>query len=670
MSAGCPEDELLAGFVDRTLSVAEQEQVERHIDGCASCRGLVAELMRADHSEGAEESDAGLLDTLASPFQTGTLLLAQGEKVGRFIVLDRLGVGGMGVVYAAHDPQLDRKVALKLLRADVAQGAPGDEARQRLLREAKAMARLDHPNVIGVHDTGTFGDEIFVAVEFVDGVTLRGWREQKPRSWREVLATYLQAGRGLAAAHAAGLVHRDFKPENALIGKDGRVRVTDFGLVRAAGNLWPSLTPAPVPVGANLPLEAALTRANAILGTPAYMAPEQLEGKGADERSDQFSFSVSLFEALYGTRPYPGKTLEEVRRQVKRGKPAFPVTSKVPFRVRRVLAKGLSPSPFDRHSSMETMLTELHRARVFVARRSIALALTGGLAVVAAGVAVWPRGAGPCSGSEQKLAGVWDSATQGRVRAAVLGAGHPEAVWQGLESQLGEWSRNFVQAHREACEATRLRGEQSDAMLDARMFCLEGRLKEGRALVEVLAGGKELPTEVGQELSPLAACSDLEALRLGLAPPADVRVRARVDELQERLAEVKAQRAAGAWVRARELAARLDQRSAEVDYPPLRAEILFQRGVLESLGGDEALAERLLEEAMLSAESARDDALVANAALSLIQLVGVRQGRLPEAMRLARRVEGKVNRLGGDRELRARLERVLGELAPSQATAK
>jgi serine/threonine protein kinase len=202
-------------------------------------------------------------------------------------VLDRIGAGGMGVVYAAYDPELDRRVALKLLRPD---RFGSDADRLRLLREAQALARLADPHVVSVYDTGTFGDRVFVAVELVEGETLRQWLgglRAAPRSWREVLARFLPAGRGLAAAHAAGLVHRDFKPENVLLGRDGRVRVADFGLAEAA----------PEPGGklAALPAEWGL-----VLGTPAYMAPEQLRGIAVDARSDQFSFCVALFEALYG----------------------------------------------------------------------------------------------------------------------------------------------------------------------------------------------------------------------------------------------------------------------------------------------------------------------------------------------------------------------------------
>jgi serine/threonine protein kinase len=229
--------------------------------------------------------------------------LARGTQVGRYVLLDAVGSGGMGVVYAAYDPELDRKVAIKLLRFDRLGSEAGERDRLRLQREAQAIARLSHPNVVHVYDVGTFGDQVFVAMEFVAGRTLRQWAEEEPRPWREVVDRFALAGRGLAAAHAAGLIHRDFKPDNVLLGDDGRVRVVDFGLARPAGQQ-------PAPEGERTPsggtLAHPLTEWGVVVGTPAYMAPEQLRGEASDERSDQLSFCVSLYETLYGERPFPG----------------------------------------------------------------------------------------------------------------------------------------------------------------------------------------------------------------------------------------------------------------------------------------------------------------------------------------------------------------------------
>jgi tRNA A-37 threonylcarbamoyl transferase component Bud32 len=307
--------------------------------------------------------------------------LRRGSSLGRYVVLDRLGGGGMGVVYTAYDPELDRKVAVKLLRPEP--GADDSEGRARLQREAQAMARLQHPNVIAVHDVGTFEWQVFIAMEFVDGVTLRRWRDG--RAWREVLARYLDAGRGLAAAHAAGLVHRDFKPDNVLVGHDGRVRVLDFGLARATEPMSPSLSSDAIDLATTLvssdrALETPLTRTGAFIGTPAYMAPEQLLRSGAsDARTDQFGFCIALYEAIYGERPFAAATVEALAFEVAQGNVrAAPPSSQVPAWLRAALLRGLSVRPDERFPSMDALLDTLsheereEKARAQAAERELA----------------------------------------------------------------------------------------------------------------------------------------------------------------------------------------------------------------------------------------------------------------------------------------------------------
>ncbi|MBL8969241.1 MAG: serine/threonine protein kinase, partial [Myxococcales bacterium] len=242
-------------------------------------------------------------------------------RIGRFTAVRQLGAGGMGVVYLAYDEQLDRKVAIKVLQ-ERRSADTGSLGHARLLREAQAMAHVSHPNVAAVYEVGPIGEQVFVAMEFVEGKTLTQWLAAGPHDWRAVVEMFCQAGRGLAAAHAAELVHRDFKPENVIVGDDGRARVLDFGLARASRDL-PTVPPAELPgheLRMSSSLSAQLTQAGSLVGTPAYMSPEQYVRAAIDARSDQFSFCVSLFEGLYGSRPFWGQTLSELMAAIARGK--------------------------------------------------------------------------------------------------------------------------------------------------------------------------------------------------------------------------------------------------------------------------------------------------------------------------------------------------------------
>ena len=284
-----------------------------------------------------------------------------GDRIGRFTVLDVLGRGGMGVVVAAYDPELDRSVALKIVSAS----GEGDreEYRARLLREARAMAKIRHPNVIAVYEVGEHGGRVYLAMEQIEGGTLRELADDVARRhrarggskfpWRAILDHYVSAGRGLAAAHAAGMVHRDFKPENVLADRDGRVLVGDFGLVGLpSGRDQES--------GGDEPIHERLTRADTVMGTPAYMAPEQYTGESLDARTDQFAFCVALYEALYGQLPFSGTTRKEYVSAIVRGEVREPpATRKLPSWLWTTLRRGLAAKPGARYRSMDELLAEL-----------------------------------------------------------------------------------------------------------------------------------------------------------------------------------------------------------------------------------------------------------------------------------------------------------------------
>ena len=385
----CLDDEDVQGFVEGTLINTRWERVNQHIASCDDCRSLVAETAKLFANQ--SQLTVALRRSKRSPNTN----VAAGQTIGRYVVERVLGAGGMGVVYLAHDGELHRKVALKLLRPDPQSDERLEEARSRLLREAQAMARVSHPNVVTIHDVGRFEEQVFLAMEFVSGATLHAYVRARERSWREVTELCLQAGRGLAAAHAANLVHRDFKPANVLIGDDGRVRVTDFGLAFMSSAPQPAPTPTHDP-GTPPLLSVTLTRTGLLLGTPAYASPEQLRGVGADARSDQFSFCVTLYQALYRRHPFHDEFAAMMWAVHRNEVQPPPPGTKVPGGLFKILCRGLRADPEERYPRMDVLLDELSAVLaateteiVLPARRFKRFAIAAGVAVAVIALALF-----------------------------------------------------------------------------------------------------------------------------------------------------------------------------------------------------------------------------------------------------------------------------------------
>ncbi|MCB9714459.1 MAG: serine/threonine protein kinase [Myxococcales bacterium] len=319
----------------------------------------------------AFEQDAAFRRVLARMHGTE----APTATIGRYELIRRLGAGGMGIVYLVRDPILDRRVALKLLHDRLGHDADSDAFARRMRREAWAMARLHHPQVVRVYGVGEHEGRIFVVMEHVEGTTLADWLEARARGWDEVVRAFVAAGEGLAAAHEAGLVHGDFKAENVLVGDDGSIKVGDFGLVRSRGDVTEHGGPAE-PGGAGM--RGTTTRVGEVLGTPTYMAPEQLRGQRGEPRSDQFGFCVALHVALYGRPPFAGQTVHERLRQVQQG-PRRPLArgTSVPPALWSILARGLSEDPSARWPSMAVLLEQLRDVQGARARRRRRLGLVG-----------------------------------------------------------------------------------------------------------------------------------------------------------------------------------------------------------------------------------------------------------------------------------------------------
>jgi len=601
---------------------------------------------------------------------------ARGDQIGDYVVLNLLGEGGMGVVYLAYDPKLERKVALKLLRRASSneqsmQGTMDDRSRtflgggmgdatldnsasRRLVREAQSMARLSHPNVVAVYQVGEVDDRVFIAMEYIEGRTLREWIDKEAPSSRELLNVLIQAGRGLQAAHEAGLVHRDFKAENILLGKDGRVCVTDFGL--ASSTVVPADGQVPVERGSSW--QEGLSRSSWFIGTPRYMAPEQHLRQPTDARSDQFSFCVTLYYAMFGVWPYSGETYQEYAEAVTHGRLNPPPVRRRERWLRQIIQRGLSVDPARRHANMGALLAELDRKPKL--RRNLMLAAgTLALASVAAFLAVRSERPAPCGDSASHLVGVWDKGRADAVQRAMLATGVPYAAstFQRVSDGLDEYANQWTAMHRSTCEATRVRGEQSEKLLDLRMACLE-RMKGEFGIVVDLVSKVDAETiakslESVYRLSPVNNCARIESLSTAVAEPSDPQQREHLHAMQKALDAAKAELNVGKFrVSLGQLTA-IAPEVKKLDYPPLQAETLLLRGQLEWRLGELKKAEATLMESLAAAEEGRDDDKRALALIELTYVVGWEEGRVSEGLTWAKVAEGTLSRVASNERLTA-----------------
>ena len=630
------EAELL-GYLSRTLSSEPRSRCDAHLDDCDACRRVLAALLDLSEPELAPPGAA------AGPSE---------ERVGRYLLRGLLGMGAMGEVYRAWDPQLEREVALKVMRA----GRGERDATLRLAGEARAVARLAHPNVVALYDVVEHEGSLFIAMELVEGATLAEWCATRPRSWREVYRVFEQAGRGLAAAHAAGLVHRDFKPSNVLVGADDRVRVVDFGL---AEELQVARAPVEAGRGGGEPPEWPM-RTGRLVGTPAYMAPELLGGGAPVEaRSDQFAYCVSFYEALHGTRPFLGRTLAEKEAAIREQRLEPPLrASGAPGWLRQVISRGLAEHPEDRFPSMEALLEALSRG----ARRRMrwiggaTLAATALLAGTLS-VAAWREArAGDCRSVEAELAGVWDGQRRRDMEAALPAESDPLAVdgVRRLAAALDRYAASWVASRTEACQATRLRGEADDLLLEARSACLDERRRELRALVEQavpLVVDREAVGRVIQAVNglrpphlclALGARPDLELAGRGLEPS---QLRA-AEQLHDRILEAEA-----LWL-GRRLQEQLTRSEALLEearglgYRPLSARALLLAGMARHRAGAHAEAQRLLHDAVLAAEAGRTDRLAAEGWIRLLEVRAAQVVQVHDEFRWEEHAQAAVERAG------------------------
>jgi eukaryotic-like serine/threonine-protein kinase len=619
----CPDDNTLVALIEHALDTVALSAVEAHVDSCESCRNVVAGM-----AVGSARSFAfGTPSRAASRDSAEALLDARIED--RYVVRSLLGRGGMGTVYLANDVTLGRDVAIKLHRA----GTGND----RLHREAIAMAKLAHPNVVTVFEVGTVADRLYVAMELVRGSTLRAWLADHPRSWREVVALLVEVGAGLAAAHAAGLVHRDFKPENVLVGDDGRPRVSDFGLA----HLGPETTSGVVPPPG---VDARVTVTGTVLGTPAYMAPEQFDGT-VDARSDQFAFCVVAWECLFGARPFPGKSLVEIQAAIDRHEIARPAKTEVPDRLRRVIERGLAVDPEARYPDMAGLLAALRDA---AAPHRKWLVWAGVASVAVAGLAVWGgfalqarRAEAACVDRGDDVRALFDNDARDGMRRAFLSTGSPSAQssFDRVAGVLGRYTESLAERTTQVCRGI----DDPPRLAAARDTCLDERRRDLAVTVKNLAHVRDAvavqraPDSAWAMYSPLP-CDDV----IATLPSAPVS-----PEDAKRLETIKVQHHTGDYATAVPAAKALLADARAKRNVTLEMQVLLQLGQLQMSQEklDEAAA--AFQDLETLAETNGRDLDAAMALAQLAAIAGVDRHDYPTAHRQLALAKAKLQRLGG-----------------------
>jgi serine/threonine protein kinase len=641
---------------------------------------------------------------LERPRQADTIADAESDQgdtkklstIGRYVVLDSVGMGGMGLVCAAYDPKLNRKIALKLLR-----NASDEEAslagRNRLFREAQALAQLSHPNVVTVHDVDVFEGQVYIAMEFVEGTTLREWLRERPRTWKEIVQKFILAGRGLVAAHKADIVHRDFKPSNVLIGKDGEVRVADFGVAKererpqrdaereqleferkrhtaAAGVSETTSEDALIEeIQSNISID--LTVAGRMVGTPAYMAPEQHMGLHVGPYTDQYAFCVTLYEALYGRLPFEGIDRRDQLAKMAEGKVPLPPKDGevrgVPHWVFKLLVRGLRPHPSERWPSMEALLAALDRDPIKRIRR--AAVLGAGLLGIGAG-AFWlayllipADEQNHCPALAADIGKYWNPERRAQIEQVFLASETPYAsdsfrrVAQTLDGWAGTWAESRV----DVCEATRV-GEQSAELLDVRMYCLERRANEFDAMVNLFieadAAVVERSVSAAHDIGDPSVCVTVRDTGEIAVRQLDRAAREQISEMNADLDRAFALRSAEKYGESLPLQARVVARAREVPHLHTLARALYELAESQFETGDSKGGEASLREAIELSAKLGDPAREAESWTRLIFYLGSEQQRFREGHAWALAASSALVRAGGSPELAVRHEGTMGSL--------
>ncbi len=605
----CADDEVLANYCSGELAPNERLVLETHLDGCGACTRTAALILRTSFlAEGSDPS---------KDFDLETLHFEPGTQVSRYIVLEELGRGAMGIAYAAYDVELDRKIALKVVATSRGRGAK---------REARAMARLNHPNVVSLYDVVVLGDVSLIAMEFVIGETLSAWVQHNP-SAKAVCEGMREVGKGLEAAHSVGLVHCDIKPENIMVGADGRPRIMDFGLAKTVDDA---------------------ERKDG--GTVLYMAPEHRQTKTASAASDQYSYCLTFAEAL-------GARAEALDTQ------ACPAHT--PRHVWRALQRGAAPAADARFASMHDLLVAL-RPRSRSALWGIALVGIAGAAVVWLVLGTQSAAGVDCDSGRERVDAVWNQTQREAISANLraTGARSADGTVTRLLGSLDRYSEDFALASRDSCQATHVRGDQSERLLDARMMCLSHRLSSLDGVVDLLSTGQE-PQVLGRALRIVATlpaiedCSDVESLGTIAALPPGSEDRARIEDLTHRLyrlaAEVPLSTNSG-----KQLLELMREDVVQLGYSPLLALFHYRLGNVLDRSGEYQESATAYEEASKAAALAHDDVLLAQILNALVAATGYRMGALDVGQTWASAAELAMARAGSSSDVRATFAHNMG----------
>jgi len=597
--------------------------------------------------------------------------LAHGTRVGRYELLALIGRGGFGDVYRAYDPVLFRAVALKLIGG--ADGVVPRGMQARLLEEAQILARLSHPNVVAAYDIGVHEGLVYIVMELIEGVPLSAWLRHA-HSRAELLQVLIAAGHGLAAAHAAGVAHCDFKPANVMVSRDVQVRVVDFGLARGnAAVQTADLSSVAAPDGelggsergsASMSGKAAApawSRSGALAGTPGYIAPEQCRGT-ADSGSDQFSYAVTVFEALAGALPYPGGFAASPSAPERAKPPTWPAS--IPRKLRRVVGRGLALRAEDRYPSVAALVADLERA-ASLSRRRIVL---GAMAAVCAGLLIFgvvsrnDAAEARCNVDEAAFRGVWDPGRRAAVERAFSATGRSNAgeVFTLVSGRLDAFEAEWLAMRQASCEATHVRGEQPERVMAQRFGCLHRGREALNALVAALTevDGALLDGVAGAQPPSLAACAEVDPNEPD-TEPTDPALRAKVEEVELGIAVTKTLLTAGRGPQAIERAESTLELALTTAHARTIAAATTQLGRARLSSArtveEKAAAEGLLREAIQSAAAAGDNALAARTSSHLFVQIGYQQRRILEAEAMLPAVEAVVALAGDPPEQRTEL---------------